>query len=280
MDNSVDWFWRMQMGLPPRQVDLKALMRIAPELFGSELEMSQIITDKMPGSDLFPTPLVVEISRWLRAKGHHAIFSTTTRCDRPDCPLKMGDLQEQSVTPAIIQDDSFVIELMTVAGGYKKQANIFFDMARKIHASSSRGPITSLLVTDPFIYLDKSEDGTAGGIDNFKMYLDCLEISKSGLVIYQPPYAKGEKVKGGEVWRRSVTHYLEAREIYADFTYFRATTGKRFHDRFYLARHKNGSVSGLFGPSMNSLNDSSFVLVGEIEAQTLKRLCSHIELWH
>lgn len=53
----------------------------------------------------------------------------------------------------------------------------------------------------------------------------------------------------------------------------------RFHDRFYLARHRDGSVSGLFGPSMNGLNDKSLVLVGELEEMTLRRLRGCLEGW-
>lgn len=230
-DNSVAWFWRMQMGLKPRQEDIDALVRIAPELCGSALEVRQVVPDIMPNAGLFPTPFAEEIHRWLQSSEHRAVFSAPAQCDRPDCPLNVDRQYNRSIKSVSAQDDNFVIELMTVAGGYKKQATIFYDMARKIHTSSNRGPITSLLITDPFIYCDKSEDGTVGGIDNFKAYLDCLDISKSGLVIYQPPYAKGAKVKGGEIWRRSVSQYLATREIYVDFTYFRATTGKRFHDR-------------------------------------------------
>jgi hypothetical protein len=34
MTDSTEWYWRMQMGLPPRPEDREALRRIAPELFG------------------------------------------------------------------------------------------------------------------------------------------------------------------------------------------------------------------------------------------------------
>lgn len=63
------------------------------------------------------------------------------------------------------------------------------------------------------------------------------------------------------------------------FAFFRTLTETRFHDRFYLARHGDGSVSGLFGPSMNGLNDKSFVLVGELEEMTLRRLRRCIDGW-
>jgi hypothetical protein len=167
---------------------------------------------------------------------------------------------------------------MTVAGGWSAKANAFYDMARKVHGG--KGPIKDLLVTDPFIFLDKSEENTAGGIDNFLKYLDCLEIPQSEITIQQPPYAKGKKVESGPVWRRSVAEHGKRKGYRIRFAYFRTITETRFHDRFYLARHANGSVSGLFGPSMNGLNDKSFVLVGELEAMTLKRLRDCLDGWH
>jgi hypothetical protein len=44
---------------------------------------------------------------------------------------------------------------MTVAGGWSAKAKVFYDMARKVHGGM--GPIKDLLVTDPYIYVDKSE---------------------------------------------------------------------------------------------------------------------------
>ncbi len=167
---------------------------------------------------------------------------------------------------------------MTVAGGWKAKANAFLDAARKVHGS--KGPAKDLLVTDPFIYADKGEEDTVGGINNFLTYLDVLQIPAPGtLTIYQPPFAKGKKTESGKIWRRSVKQHGERRGYNIKFTYFRTTTGTRFHDRFYLARHRNGEISGLFGPSMNGLNDRSFVLIGELEAASLQRVCSFIDGW-
>jgi hypothetical protein len=174
-------------------------------------------------------------------------------------------------------DGAVVLELMTVAGGWSAKAKTFFDMARKVHGR--KGPVKNLLVTDPYIYLDKSEENTTGGIDNFLHYLDCLDISQSGIAIYQPPYAKGKKGASGALWRRAVEQHGKTQGYAVRFGLFRTITQTRFHDRFYLTRHRDGSVSGLFGPSMNGLNDKSFVLVGELEELTLKRLLSCLDGW-
>jgi hypothetical protein len=70
----------------------------------------------------------------------------------------------------------------------------------------------------------------------------------------------------------------EAR-IYRSVRVLSHITGTRFHDRFYLARHRDGSVWGMFGPSMSGLNDKSFVLVGELEEMTRRRLRGCLDGW-
>ncbi len=137
-----------------------------------------------------------------------------------------------------------------------------------------------ILVTDPYIYVDKNEEEVVGGIGNFLAYLDCLEIHRSGITMWQPPYAKGKKATSGAIWRRSVASHGKTKGYDVRFSFFKTLTETRFHDRFYLARHADGSVSGLFRPSMNGLNDKSFVLIGELEAQTLKRLLTCLDGWH
>ena len=159
---------------------------------------------------------------------------------------------------------------MTVAGGWTSKAGAFFDMARKVHGG--KGEIKVLLLTDPYIYVDKSEEDSIGGIDNFLGYLDCLKISRGAeITIQQPPYARGKKAASGAVWCRRVAEHGERGGYNVRFAFFHARSQSRFHDRFYVARHSNGSVSGLFGPSMNGLNDKSFALMGELEGVTLKK---------
>ena len=125
-------------------------------------------------------------------------------------------------------------------------------MARKVHGG--KGEIKDLLLTDPYIYVDKSEEDIVGGIDNFLRYLDCLNISRGAeITIQQPPYAKGKKTASGAIWRRRVAEHGERDGYHVRFIFFHARSQSRFHDRFYVARHSNGSVSGLFGPSITVL---------------------------
>jgi hypothetical protein len=167
---------------------------------------------------------------------------------------------------------------MRVAGGFKGKLNMFLNTAQQIHGG--KGPAKDLLVTDPYIYFDKGEDGIAGGTNNFLKYLGVLNIpANETFTIFQPPYAAGDKETMGDIWRTSVKQYGDAHGHKCEFKFFNTKSGTRFHDRFYLARHGNGLVSGLFGPSMSGLTDKSFVLIGELEDMSLKQLCGSIDGW-
>ncbi|RWB93273.1 MULTISPECIES: hypothetical protein [unclassified Mesorhizobium] len=280
MSDISEWYWRMRMGLPPRSKDREALKRMAPELFGlnssNELEFDYDFKGRFWDASAFRQ----EVTNWLQTEEDRPLVTVRDgTCPQQDCPLRLAGRPGQIISGRSDADDgSIVIQLMTVAGGWKAKADAFFDMARKVHRG--KGPIKDILVTDPFIFLDKSEESTTGGLDNFRKYLDCLDIPRSEITIHQPPYAKGKKVGSGPIWRRTVADHGNRNGYRVRFSYFRTVTEARFHDRFYLARHTDGSVSGLFGPSMNGLNDKSFVLVGELEAPTLKRLQDCLDGWH
>ncbi|MGY4227838.1 hypothetical protein ACVMIH_005199 [Bradyrhizobium sp. USDA 4503] len=279
MSNSDDWFWRLRMGLPPRPEDREAIRRIAPELFNGEHWFREPPQQEFWHAEDFRS----DIRSWLATDDPRPLVTVRAgTCAQPDCPLQLGRPHPGSAgsssSEAAAMSGEIVLELMTVAGGWSAKSNAFLDAARKVH--SGKGPAKDLLITDPFIYADKGEEGTVGGINNFLTYLDLLEIPTSGtLTIFQPPFAKGKKAESGWIWRRSVKQHGENRGYKIKFTYFRTKTGTRFHDRFYLVRHRSGEISGLFGPSMNGLNDRSFVLIGELEAATVQRVCSFIDEW-
>jgi hypothetical protein len=280
MSDSSEWYWRLHLGLPPRPQDRNTLRRIAPELFGNNhdvvYESGSEFQERLWDASAFRQ----ELKRWLRTDESRPLVTVRDgSCPQQDCPLKLGGQPGQALDHRTQADNgSVVVELMTVAGGWSVKANALYDMARKVHGG--KGPIKELLVTDPFIFLDKSEENTTGGIASFLKYLDCLNIPQSEITIHQPPYAKGKKGASGPLWRRTVAEHGKRKGYKVRFVYFRTITETRFHDRFYLARHADGSVSGLFGPSMNGLNDKSFVLVGELEAMTLKRLRGCLHGWH
>jgi hypothetical protein len=279
VSHSDDWFWRFRMGLPARPEDREAIRRFAPELFSREHSFRETSQQGLWDAEGFRE----KIRDWLATDDPRPLVTVREgTCGQPDCPLRLGryhrDAADSFNGNADGTSGEVVLELMTVAGGWSAKANAFLDAARKVHGG--KGPVRDLLITDPFIYADKGEEDTVGGINNFLTYLDVFEFSTSGtLTIFQPPFAKGKKAESGRIWRRSVKRHGEQRGYSIKFAYFRTKTNTRFHDRFYLARHHSGEISGLFGPSMNGLNDRSFVLIGELEAASLRRLCSFIDGW-
>jgi hypothetical protein len=168
---------------------------------------------------------------------------------------------------------------MTVAGGWSSKASVFFDTARRVH--SGKGDVKELLLTDPYLFEDQGEDGKPGGIHRFLEYIDVLAIPQGAhLKVLIPPYAKGKRAEKSRVWKAEVEKHALNKGVKATFSYFKTRPNTRFHDRFYLVKHQNGVVSGLFGPSMNGLNDESFALIGEIEKETLKKLNRFIDNWN
>lgn len=277
----MDWYVRFWLGLPPRPEDRAELRRIAPELFLPGRSNDAEPFQDHQGRRWLP-PLREQLVRWLATEPEEAPSRVTVRegsCPQHDCPLKLDAKPRQVRDEESESDQPFVIELMTVAGGWSAKAKAFFDMTRKVHGG--KGDIKDLLITDPYIYYEQGEDGTAGGTTCFLNYLDNLNVApRSKLTIYQPPYAKGDKEIAGKAWRTSVRQHAEGNGFEVSFVFFDVISNARFHDRFYLARHVDGTVSGMFGPSMTGLNDDSFALMGEIEHLTMKRLLSHLRDWN
>lgn len=280
----MDWYARFLMGLPPRPEDRADLRRIAPELFMPGHTRRPNGTQLIPDFEgwLWLQPLSEQVRRWLATETEEVRPRVTVRegsCPQHDCPLNLHTKPRRGSAGEPRSDEPFVIELMTVAGGWSAKAKAFFDMTRKVHGG--KGDVKDLLITDPYIYFEHSEDGTAGGTASFLEYLENLNITpRSKLTIYQPPYAKGDKEKAGETWRTNVRQHADSKGFEVEFEFFHVLSSARFHDRFYLARHVDGTVSGMFGPSMTGLNDDSFALMGEIEDLTMKRLLSHLKNWN
>ncbi|WP_159011263.1 hypothetical protein [Bradyrhizobium sp. S69] len=274
--DSHDWYWRFNAGLPARPEDSEAIGRFAPELFSRNFQREDFSRSRRWHDDEFWSDVI----RWATAGEWRPLVTVREgSCPEPNCPLKLGRPPKPFArSSASAADGDVVAELMRVSGGFKAKINTFLDAARTVHGG--KGSAKDLLVTDPYIYFDEGEDGSKGGTDNFLKYLDVLNIPTNEMfTIFQPPYAKGDKVVIGDVWRTTVKQYGDARGYKLQFKFFRTNTGIRFHDRFYLARHGNGLVSGLFGPSMSGLTDSSFVLIGELETMSLRQLCGSIEGW-
>lgn len=283
VDTSATDLWlRFSLGYPPREEDRAVLRRVVPELF----LRGENLRDGERSRVRFVEHIREEILGWLRSgEGDRFVSVRAETCRESGCPLGLGRRSHSASGEGITdqvgdggEDGDFVTQLMTVAGGWKTPMGVFLDTARKIHGG--KGPIRALLVTDGYIYADESQNGNPGGTSRFVEYLSALEFSPGNtLTLLLPPYAKGRSGARRQAWEASVNAHAASRGFNVDFKRFTTRTRTSFHDRFYLARHSNGMVSGLFGPSITGLTDKDFVLIGEIESETLKKLNDFIVDW-
>jgi hypothetical protein len=129
--------------------------------------------------------------------------------------------------------------------------------------------INEVILTDPYIYLDLSEQGEPGGYNALVDYLRALRLTpESRFDLKLNPSPK----KATQQARR-----LLHRKVKGDFPKVRLGTFSpthRFHDRFYLARDQSTRLTGIFGPSLNGLATKTIVLMGELENGALQRLGS------
>ena len=135
MPNSLDWFWRFSMGLPPRPQDREFLTRIAPELFDPNRNLSdQPERDRgewevsaCGRSALARKPEVLHQPTEDDERPFRIVREGT--CPQPDCPLKLGGHNSSSGSPhgkAAARDGTAVFRLMSVAGGLEGQGRHFF----------------------------------------------------------------------------------------------------------------------------------------------------------
>jgi hypothetical protein len=144
-----------------------------------------------------------------------------------------------------------------VAGGpdQKPLVDRFLDLVQRVHANA--GEARKVIVTDPYLLTDASENGTPGGFSNFCQYLRTLRLAADA-ILFIPPGPK-KPTANRTRWIESIQKEFPGLKV--------ATFASRlsFHDRFYIVEHAGGLVRGVFGPSMNGLSDTDIALLGELE---------------
>ncbi len=157
---------------------------------------------------------------------------------------------------------------MVAAGGPKAKPprDTFLDLVRRTHPEND--PPREVILTDPYIYSDVSEDGHEGGFSNLVAYLEALGISADDTFILRTtPSPK----RGTVTAKRNLHRHLKAQ--FKNIQLKDYAPQLKFHDRFYVVRHRSGKIKGVFGPSINGLTSDAIVLMGDIdELQPLKKL--------
>lgn len=263
----MNWLVRFSLGLPARPIDAEVVRKLLPELQNQNWRPARRhllvwLSDDIYSSDQF----VDALRRWISEVQESApLPSSRGNCPAQDCPLR-----QHVAGAAGDETDEFLLRYQVAAGGPNAKAprESFFDLVRKVHPAADQP--REVILTDPYIYTDVSEDGLEGGFSNLVDYLTTLGIEQpDGFTLTTTPSPK----RGGKTAKHNLHRLLKKRFLNITFKDFSPTLA--FHDRLYIVRHKTGVMRGLFGPSLNGLSSQSIVLMGELtDPQPMKRIKS------
>lgn len=195
---------RFFLGLPARKADLEEMKKTLPEIFeeNNERYRRRWIRPLWWLLDATSEDVEAELKHWARSSefDEEQIDSESTRfCPRQDCPFK-GESQSQGEGENL---DVSLLKFLSAGGGpnAKPPLNMFLDLVRKKHAEM--GLVKEVILTDPYIYSDLSEDGIEGGFENLMAYLQALDIdSGSTFTIKMNPSPKRATKKAKELYTR------------------------------------------------------------------------------
>lgn len=261
----MDWFIRFTLGLPARVEDAVALRKALPELESRDFRL-QHRRYFWPFHPEFDTneELLEALRRWVYEVETPDDFwpSEYRNCPSNNCPLRSNQAKAN-------RDEGLsILRLMVAAGGPKAKPprDIFLDLVKRTHPENDLP--REVILTDPYIYSDVSEDGHEGGFSNLVAYLEALGISADdSFTLRMTPSPK----RGTVTAKKNLHRYLKTK--FKNIQLKDYSPQLNFHDRFYVVRHRSGKIKGVFGPSINGLTSDAIVLMGDIdELQPLKKL--------
>ncbi|MUJ39727.1 hypothetical protein [Aliivibrio fischeri] len=256
----MSWFIRFSLGLKARKSDVEELKKELPELFKSPFDI--IKYDRVLHEYPFiwhrfydPESIIEALHEWVRNELDNEVYipQQGQECRAPNCPMKTSSQSIQS-------DGSGLLNLQVAAGGPKAKPpkDSFLNLVKQTHPNSDMP--REIILTDPYIYSDVSEDGKDGGYNNLLDYLSALGLSKDdSFILRMTPSPK----RGTKKSRMLLHRFLK--KNYKNITLKDYSPKLKFHDRFYVVLHRSGAIRGLFGPSLNGLNSDAIVLMGDIE---------------
>ncbi len=243
------WLYRFIWGLPARETDKQEILANFPEL----LENPDRLND-----DIFLEYFVLqrhfktseEFKKWIAELRSE---KTQGNCLLSDCPVKRASGIQS------LEDEQSILQLMRVGGYTKKPKQSFFDLVKTIHGQAE---IKKVILTDPYILIDTSEDGETGGLENLIEYLQTLGLTRTNSFILEiSPSPKMYSETRYEIFEK----YLKTE--FPNISINRYKPKFIFHDRFYLVEDSSGNLKGVFGPSLNGLSSKAIVLYGELEVK-------------
>ncbi|MBS9926337.1 hypothetical protein [Vibrio alginolyticus] len=257
------WFIRFALGLPARPEDVVALKQALPEL---SLPESQVLPRRLFWL-LEPTfmsnhELIEALRGWADEIDDSHLSKHRIECNPVNCPMRVGNSIKRN------NEEPFVTELLVAAGGPKAKPpkDSFLNLVKQVHPKNDIP--SEVIITDPYIYSDVSEDGMEGGYSNLVSYLNALGLRPDdSFTLRMTPSPKRGTITSRKILQRHL------KREFKNIKFVDYSPKLKFHDRFYVVRHRSNVIKGVFGPSLNGLSSDAIVLMGDIEGiQPLKKL--------
>lgn len=261
----MDWFVRFTLGFPARVEDAVALRRALPELENCDLQLQHrryywLFRPEFVTNQELLGALRLWVAETKTSCDHWP--SDYRNCPSNDCPLQKSEPRRHE------DEDLSIAQFMVAAGGPKAKPprDTFIDLVKRTHPEND--PPRNVILTDPYIYMDVSEDGKEGGFCNLVAYLEALGLcAEDSFILHMTPSPK----RGTATAKKNLHRYLKAK--FKNIHLKDYSPKLKFHDRFYVVRHRSGQIKGVFGPSINGLTSDAIVLMGDIDdLQPLKKL--------
>lgn len=236
---------RFFLGLPPREKDVREIQSVIPEL--QDLNQEKI-RRRFRHLHFFlidyDEELMSELQRWVKSfEPERQVNINIGDCPKKDCPLKSKGGHD------LEPDDEVGYLKYLIAGGgpeSKPPKDMFYDLVRK--SKKKFDVIKDVILTDPYLYLDVSEDGIRGGFNNLVGYLEAVGISKeSSFTLKVNPSPKKATKKA----KQSLHKLLQNK--YPNISIGTYSPKCNFHDRFYIVRDSKGLLGGGIWPIIKRL---------------------------
>ena len=261
----MDWLIRFALGLPARVEDAKALRKALPELERRYFRLQRLhYIWPLLGDINTNEELIDALRHWVSSVEVPDDFwpSEHRNCPSSNCPLQSNQTKSNR------NDEPSIAHFIVAAGGpnAKTPRDSFLNLVKRTHPKNDLP--RDVILTDPYIYSDVSEDGHGGGFANLLAYLEALGISTNDpFTLRMTPSPK----RGTATAKKKLHRYLKDKFKKIQFKDY--SPQLKFHDRFYVVLHHSGKIKGVFGPSINGLTSDAIVLMGDIDdLQPLKKL--------
>ena len=253
--NQLEWYCRYYLVLPCRSEDEASILKHFPEL----------LQERAEGEVVYISPFGIrldqaELSRWVESgKSEESetepMKGQAEQCPAADCPIR------GTVSIRGSAQDLVCHFIVMNKGSGDKPLDSFIEMVKE-HHSSRAGEIQSVVLTDPYYYSNGSRFAVK--------YLEALGLNQdSEFLLRVNGSPKGNVGQSPESFKLNLKGAFPKIRI-------KEFTGLTFHDRLYLVKLMDDTVSGVFGPSLNGLDSEAIVLVGTLEENNLDTI-SEIE---